>query len=205
MTTARHLMIIAMEDEAPDRPVDRGDLSLALAGAELIDLLAARTVTLDDERVVPGDPPSTSDSLLEQAASSLVREAPHESVDAWLWRRGRDLSSTYVAAFKAEGQLTRQSRRGLSFRSGPAVLTDSADHRAAASRWASAEPTLVALATAVGIPGPGGDDGEDSRSTGDDTVDTVVAAVHEALTELDAIRQRRAIEQAAFDNIWRGE
>jgi hypothetical protein len=32
----------------------------------------------------------------------------------------------------------------------------------------------------------------------------VLAAVHQAVTELAAERQRRSIETAAFDNIWRG-
>ncbi|WP_338014188.1 hypothetical protein [Streptomyces sp. CB01580] len=39
----------------------------------------------------------------------------------------------------------------------------------------------------------------------DDVLDTVLAAVHEALTQLEAVRLRRSVEQAAFDNIWRGE
>ncbi|MFJ5677458.1 hypothetical protein [Streptomyces sp. NPDC093097] len=38
----------------------------------------------------------------------------------------------------------------------------------------------------------------------DNGIDTVLAAVNGALMELEAMRQRRAIEQAAFDNIWRG-
>lgn len=38
----------------------------------------------------------------------------------------------------------------------------------------------------------------------DDTTATVLAAVNDALMELEAVRQRRAIEDAAFDNIWRG-
>ncbi|MYS50602.1 GPP34 family phosphoprotein, partial [Streptomyces sp. SID6013] len=31
-----------------------------------------------------------------------------------------------------------------------------------------------------------------------------LAAVHDAVVELAATRQRRSIEEAAFDNIWRG-
>ncbi|MFE4552342.1 GPP34 family phosphoprotein, partial [Streptomyces sp. NPDC056785] len=34
-------------------------------------------------------------------------------------------------------------------------------------------------------------------------VGTVLDAVHDAETELEAVRQRRSIENAAFDNIWR--
>lgn len=38
----------------------------------------------------------------------------------------------------------------------------------------------------------------------DDTVAAVLAAVNDTLVELAAVRQRRSIEDAAFDNIWRG-
>ncbi|MYX63583.1 GPP34 family phosphoprotein, partial [Streptomyces sp. SID8382] len=34
---------------------------------------------------------------------------------------------------------------------------------------------------------------------------TVLAAVNDAVMELEAERQRRAIEEAAFDNVWRAE
>jgi DNA invertase Pin-like site-specific DNA recombinase len=33
----------------------------------------------------------------------------------------------------------------------------------------------------------------------------VLAAVHDALRELAVERQRRELDEAAFDNIWRGE
>ncbi|WP_457757775.1 GPP34 family phosphoprotein [Streptomyces mirabilis] len=56
MTTARDLLITAM-DVDPDRPVGQGDLSLALAGAEVIDLLAADAVHLDGVRRRARPPP----------------------------------------------------------------------------------------------------------------------------------------------------
>lgn len=31
----------------------------------------------------------------------------------------------------------------------------------------------------------------------------VLAAVHDAVEELQSVRQRKDVEQAAFDNIWR--
>ncbi|MFE3139165.1 GPP34 family phosphoprotein [Streptomyces scopuliridis] len=207
MTTPRDLMITAM-DVAPSPPV-AGELSLALAGAELIDLLAAEAIRLEDDRIVPAHRPALADRLLDQAATSLTREAPYESVADWLWRRGRGLASAYLAALEADGQLTRRRRHRLPFRTGRMVLTDSPDRRRAADRWASHEPVLTALATAVGIPGrDGGDAGdketEEAPGVPDDAVETVLVAVNEALIELEAVRQRRSIEQAAFDNIWRG-
>ncbi|TLQ43001.1 GPP34 family phosphoprotein [Streptomyces marianii] len=269
MTTARDLMITAM-DVAPSRPVTQGDLSLALAGAEVVDLLAAEAVTLDGDRIVPGLGPATGDPLLAQAVSSLVREAPYELVGDWLWRRGRGLSAAYLAALEAEGLFGRPRRRGLRFRAGREAPADSADRRAAAERLASDEPVLAALASAVGIRddgvgggeegpdrekpvhpespespenpenpetgyegrhetgsgagtgseggrGTGGDRAGDGTGTGglqegsggfpsvSDDVDTVLAAVLDALTQLEAMRQRRSVEQAAFDNIWRGD
>jgi hypothetical protein len=203
MTTSRDLMIIAM-DVPPGRPVEQGDLSLTLAGAEVIDLLDAQAIALDGDHIVPGYRPTTADPLLTQAASSLVREAPYESVGDWLWRRGRGLSAAYLATLEKEGQLSRQHRRGMPFRS-TLVPADSPDRRAATNRWASDEPILAALASAVGIHGKDSEGSADSPGVDDDAVDTVLAAVQDALMQLEALRQRRAIEQAAFDNIWRGQ
>ncbi|MBB4895065.1 hypothetical protein FHS39_004132 [Streptomyces olivoverticillatus] len=200
MNTPRDLLIVTMDMES-SRPVEQGDLSLALAAAEVIDLLGSQAVTLDDERIVPGYRPALADHLLNEAAASLVREAPYESVTDWLWRRGRGLSAAYQAALEAEGQLVRQRRQGLSFRAGRPTLTDSPARHRAAERWASDEPVLATLAEAVGV---GSKRTGDSPDVTDDAVATVLAAVSDALVELGAVRQRKVIEDAAFDNIWRG-
>ncbi|WP_030724178.1 GOLPH3/VPS74 family protein [Streptomyces sp. NRRL F-2580] len=200
MTTPRDLLIIAM-DAGSGSPVEQGELSLALAGAEVIDLLAAEAVRLDGDHIVPGDQTAQADRLLEQAAASLVREEPYESVPDWLWRRGRGLSEAYQAELEADGQLVRQRRQGISFRAGQLVLADSPARRRAADRRAADEPVLTTLAGAVGV---GGKRTEDVPDVADDDVATVLAAVSDALVELASVRQRRAIEDAAFDNIWRG-
>ncbi|MFD4866804.1 GPP34 family phosphoprotein [Streptomyces sp. NPDC058412] len=200
MTTPRDLLIIAM-DTGSGSPVEQGELSLALAGAEVIDLLAAGAVGLDGDRIVPGDQAAPADRLLEEAAASLVREEPYESVADWLWRRGRGLSVAYQAELEADGQLVRQRRQGISFRAGQLVLADTPSRRQAAARWAADESVLVTLAGAVGV---GGKQTEDAPDVADDDVATVLAAVSDALVELASVRQRRAIEDAAFDNIWRG-
>ncbi|MFF3676146.1 GPP34 family phosphoprotein [Streptomyces sp. NPDC002120] len=200
MTTPRDLLIIAM-DAGSGSPVEQGELSLALAGAEVIDLLAAEAVSLDGDHLVPGDHSAQADRLLEQAAAALVREEPYESVTDWLWRRGRGLSVAYQAELEADGQLVRQRRQGISFRAGQLVLADSPARRRAADRWAADEPVLTTLAGAVGV---GGKQTEDAQDVADDDVATVLAAVSDALVELASVRQRRAIEDAAFDNIWRG-
>lgn len=201
MTTPRDLSIAVM-DMAPSHPVEQGDLSLALAGAEVIDLLGAEAIRLDGDRIVPGHRPAIADRLLDEAAASLVQEAPYESVGDWLWRRGRGLSAAYLAALEAEGQLTRQRRRGMPFRSGRTVLADSPARREAANRWTSDEPVLATLGAAIGIRDEWTGD---VSSVADDAVVTVLASVNDALMELEAVRQRRAIEDAAFDNVWRGE
>ncbi|TQF06953.1 GPP34 family phosphoprotein [Kitasatospora acidiphila] len=203
MTTARDLMITAV-DVAPSHPVEQGDLSLALAGAEVIDLLDARALSLDDDRIVPGYRPTTADPLLDQAAAALVRETPYESVEDWLWRRGRGLSAAYLATLESEGLLNRQPRRGIPLLAGRIVLADSAERRAAAARRASDEPVLTALAAALGLRGGDRTQAVDPPSVDDEGVDTVLASVHDALMHLEAMRQRRAIEQAAFENVWRG-
>lgn len=200
MTTARDLLIVAL-DAAPGRHAEPGDLSLALAGAELIDLMEARALMLDGDLIVPSDPPVTDDRLLQEAGSSLARQAPQESVEDWLWRRGRGLSTTYLSAFEAEGLVTRQRRRWLPSRTGETALADSAARRWAVDRGAAEEPVLTALATIVGVYDK---PGADLTSMTDDATTTVLAAVDDAVTELTGVRQRRAVEKAAFDNIWRG-
>ncbi|GGP73904.1 GOLPH3/VPS74 family protein [Streptomyces abikoensis] len=201
MTTPRDLLITAVE-VAPGHPVEGGEMSLALAGAEVVDLLAAGVVTLDDDRIVPGFGAAVTDRLLDQAAAALVREAPYETVSDWLWRRGRELAPAHLAALEAEGVLTRQRSHWKPFQGGRRVLADSPDRRRAKERWESNEPVLVALATAVGIRDQ---ETEDAPGVPDEAVETVLAAVNDALIELEGVRQRRAIEQAAFDNIWRGQ
>ncbi len=203
MTTPRDLFIVSL-DVASDRPVERGDLSLALAGAELIDLLHAQAISLDGDRIVPDYQPTIADPLLDQGAASLVREAPYESVSDWLWRRGRDLSSAYLADFEKEGQITRRrSRRWLLFQTTDLTLVDSLDRRQADDRWASGEPVLTALAAAIGI-----HDGrtEDSPSVTDESVLTVFDAVADAVEELATERRRRGrrLEEAAQNNRQRG-
>jgi hypothetical protein len=202
MTTSRDLLIVAM-DMASSRPVKQGDVSLALAGAELIDLLDAQAIRLDGDHILPGQQRAMDDRLLDEAAAALARQAPYESVGDWLWRRGRGLSAAYLADLEAQGQLTRQRRpRWLPLRASRTVLADSPARRLAANRWASDEPVLAALAAPLGIHHKRTGDVPDVL---DDAVATVLAAVNDAVTVLAAERQRRAIDEAAFDNIWRGE
>ncbi|MFD5492414.1 GPP34 family phosphoprotein [Streptomyces sp. NPDC001812] len=200
MTTARDLMIVALDTPSAP-PVAQGELSLALAGAELIDLMDAEAVTLDGQLVVPGLPPADGEGLLREAASSLARQAPYESVEDWLWRRGRGLTAAHLADLESEGLVTRPHTRRLSFRAGPPVPTETSARSRAADRWASREPVLAGLAAAAGI---GEQPAEDLvAELADDQVVTVLAAVHDAVMELEAVRQRRGIEDAAFDNVWR--
>ncbi|WP_330328802.1 GPP34 family phosphoprotein [Streptomyces sp. NBC_00536] len=204
MTTPRDLLIVAMDMET-GRPVEQGELSLALAGAEVIDLLAAQAVRLDGDHIVPGYQPALADRLLGEAAGALVRTEPYEPVADWLWRRGRGLSAAYRAELEAEGQLVRPRRRGISFRAGESELVDSPARRQAADRWASDEPVLSSLAEAVGVlPRDARTADSPPPDVTDDAVATVLATVGDALVELAAVRQRRSIEDAAFDNIWRG-
>ncbi|MFE4171644.1 GPP34 family phosphoprotein [Streptomyces sp. NPDC056909] len=211
MTTPRDLFLVSM-DMPSDRPVERGDLSLALAGAEVIDLLNARAVRLEDDHLVPDDPPhdtpAMTDRLLGEAASSLVRQAPYETVSDWLWRRGRGLAAVYLAELEAQGQITsQQRRRWMVLRTSRTVLTDSPARRQAANRWAADEPVLAALAAAVGIHG-GIHDAPTEEAPGvlDDTVERVLTEVEDAVGELVAERQRRVRrrEEAAEDNRQRG-
>lgn len=200
MTTAKDLFIITM-DPRPEQAVGQGDLSLALAGAELIDLIGAGAVTVDGDRIVPGGQSATDDRLLGDAAAQLTRQPPYERIEDWLWRRGRDLSAAYQTRLEEDGELTR--KRGGRLFLGPDRVepVDTPGRRRAAARRDENEPVLAALAAAVGIDGGRSDD---EPGLDDEAVTTVVAAVHDAVMELEAVRQRRTIENAAFANLWRG-
>ncbi|MDF3301787.1 GPP34 family phosphoprotein [Streptomyces tropicalis] len=198
MSTARDLMIVTL-DAGEEQPVQQGELSLALAGAETVDLLAAEALGLEGDRVVPRLTPRPDDRLLDEAAASLVRGTPYETLEDWLWRRGRGLSTAYLAALEEEGLITWRRSHWMPFRGVRAVLADTDARRRSAARWAAGEPVLATLAGAVGVRAP-----DAVPDPADDTVLTVLAAVHDALMELEAVRQRRAIEDAAFANVWRG-
>ncbi|WP_406062807.1 GPP34 family phosphoprotein [Streptomyces sp. NBC_01077] len=200
MTTAKDLFIIAMEPSV-EHAVGQGDLSLALAAAELIDLIGAEAVTVDDDRIVPGGPTTPDDRLLGEAAAGLTRQAPYERIEDWLWRRGRDLSASYQAALEKDGELTRKRSGRLPFGPERVEPADTPARRRAADRREEREPVLAALASVVGI--DGGRTG-DEPGLDDEAVTTVVAVVHGAVMELEAVRQRRTIENTAFANVWRG-
>ncbi len=237
MTTPRDLLIVSL-DVPSAHPVGQGDLSLALAGAELVDLLRAGALVLDGDRIVPGaapkapealkdpkdpkdpeppkdpenpadpvdaaapaDPAEPEDALLRAAGASLRREVPHESVEDWLWRRGNGLAAAYHSGLEADGLLVRQRHPWIPVRTGRTALVDSPARRRAAVRWRAGDPVLAGLAAALGIHD---EPAEDFGSLADESLVTVLAAVHHAVAELEAVRQRRSIEKAAFDNIWRG-
>ena len=206
MTTARDLAIVAL-DVPPGRSVEQGDLSLVLAGAEVLDLVAAGAIALEDDRIVPAPETATAtatatgDRLLDEAGAALVRQEPYETVEDWLWRRGRELATAYVDDLERAGLTTRTGGRRFPLLSGRTVPVDSPARSAAGERRASGEPVFGALAAAAGIEDKGP---EFEESLVGETVTTVLAAVGDAVMELEAVRQRRAIENAAFDNIWRG-
>ncbi|MFD7337651.1 GPP34 family phosphoprotein [Streptomyces violascens] len=202
MTTARDLLLVSMDGTAAHRTVEQGDLSLALAGAELLDLAEAEILTLDGDRIVPGPPRELDDRQLTEAAAALARQTPYESVEDWLWRRGRGLYASYLGALETEGGVTRQHRRWIPLRTGRTTVADSPERRRAVERWASGEPVLTGLAAAARLRDEPPEEFADR--TGDAVV-TVLAAVDDAVTELAAVRQRRSIEDAAFDNVWRGQ
>jgi hypothetical protein len=196
MTTARDLAIVVL-DVAADKPVEQGDLSLVLAGAEVLDLLDAHALILDGDRILPQAQAPTGDRLLDEAAEALVRQEPYESVEDWVWRRGRGLSAAYVDDLERVGLTARSRGRRFPLRTGRTELVDSAARQQAEERRAAGEPVLAALVSAAGI----GD--EPAGELADDAA-TVLAAVGDAVMELEAVRQRKVIEDAAFDNVWRG-
>ncbi|THA76060.1 GPP34 family phosphoprotein [Streptomyces sp. A0642] len=199
MTTARDLALVVLGRTAGPA-VGRGDLALALAGAEAVDLLTCGALTLEGDSMVPGPRMATGDRLLDRALDSLDRSEPHETVGDWLWRRGGALASAYAEDLEEAGLLASPRGHGWHPRPDRSAPADSPEWRAAEERVASGEPVLAALTTVLGAGEAPADAGE---SLGDAVV-TVLAAVGDAVTELEAVRLRRDVEGSAFDNIWRG-
>lgn len=203
MTTPRDLIITALE-RAADYAVEPGDLSLALAAAEAVDLLAAGAVALDGDRLVPGGRPGITDPLLADAAAALLREAPYEAPGDWLWRRGRGLADVYLTGLTAEGEVVRERHRSWLVRDTRTTLTDSPARRRAADRLAADEPVLAALTRTLGLRvDPAA---EAAPAVTDPAAARVLAALDDALAELATERRRRSRRQAdaAAENVRRG-
>ncbi|MGC2997338.1 GOLPH3/VPS74 family protein [Streptomyces sp. G35A] len=199
MTTARDLSLVATDPQTGS-VVEQGELSLALAGAELVDLVDAASVTLDGDLLVSGGPPPADDPLLLEAASLLKRGAPHETVEDWLWRRGRDLAARYRTSLEDDGLVAPARRPRNPLRRTRPAPVDASALLLARDRLTSGDPVLAGFAAAAGVTEPPAD----TLAGLTDDHAAVLAAVHQAVTELAAERQRRSIETAAFDNIWRG-
>lgn len=200
MTTARDLALVVL-GLPPDEPVEQGDLALALAGAEAIDLLDNGALTLDGDCMVPGPRTATGDPLLDRAAASLVRREPYETVENWLWRRGSKLAAAYVDHLERTGLVRHPPGHGFRLRTARTAPAESPERGRAEERRKSGEPVLAALIAELGI---GNDLPEARESLVGDAVETVLAAVGDAVTQLEAVRLRQDVENAAFDNIWRG-
>jgi hypothetical protein len=139
MTTARDLALITL-GMPTDLPVAQGDLSLALAGAEAVDLLENGALSLDGDRMVPGPRVATGDRLLDQADASLTRREPYETVDDRLWRRGSELAAAYVDDLERAGLVTHPRGHGFWLGSARPVLADSQARRGGEERRLSGDP-----------------------------------------------------------------
>ncbi|MGW5782215.1 GPP34 family phosphoprotein [Streptomyces sp. NPDC003863] len=199
VTTARDLALCVL-NLPPERAVEQGDLSLALAGAEAVGLLRRGSLALDGDRTAPCSVKATGDRLLDQALASVVRQQSWQTIQSWLWRRGKDLAETYARDLERAGLLVRPQGHGLWPGAARSLKADWRE-RSRARLLASGDPVLVALTALLGIgdfePDPVGD------ADGDVAVATVLAAVGDAVTKLEAVRLRRGVEAEAFDNMWR--
>ncbi|MFE5190328.1 GPP34 family phosphoprotein [Streptomyces sp. NPDC056628] len=199
MTTAQDLSALAAV-QGTDLRLEPGDLSLALAGAELVDLVGLQAVLLHADRLLPAASPRTEDAVLLEAASAIVRDSPYETVEEWLWRRGRDLAARYRAALVPTGHGTPSRPYRHPFRRVGTLPVDLSAVDRAIDRMKGGEPVLVALAAAAGI----AEVTDETLGDLDQDEAAVVAAVQQAITQLAAERQRRSVEGRGFDNIARG-
>ncbi|MFF0305670.1 GPP34 family phosphoprotein [Streptomyces sp. NPDC004562] len=199
MTTAQGLAVLAATEGTGPR-LEPGDLSLALAGAELVDLVGLRAVLLHAGRVLPAASPRIKDAVLFEAASGIVREPPYETVEQWLWRRGRDLAARYWRALQAataDGAPAGSSRHP--FRR-PRPLTAAPAGGRGIDRRRDGPPVLAALAAAARI----AEATDETLAELDPDEAAVVGAVHQAITQLAAERHRRSLGGAGFGTVPRG-
>ncbi len=198
MATAHDLSALAASPGAAPG-LEEGDLSLALAGAELLDLVDVQAVVLVGDRILPMVSPRHADPMLAEAAFEIVQHSPYETVERWLWRRGRHLAARYRAAVEVtapEGSAwsyRHPFRRVRPMAGSPFALRRGID------RLESGDPLLIGLAAAAGLT-----EASATRADGlaQDEAD-ILAGVHGAITQLAVERQRRSVEQGAYDNIWR--
>ncbi|WP_328863230.1 GPP34 family phosphoprotein [Streptomyces sp. NBC_00306] len=198
MTTPKNLLMITIE-VAPGHPVHPADLSLSLAGAQLVDLLEAGAIGLDKRHVVPGWQPVPPDRFLWEAATSLELTRPYQLVSDWLSSREDTLAAAYTAALEADGLAIRQRPRKHPFRRRELVLVDSPARREAVERWSASEPVLATLAGFIGIRREG-QQGSPREVRG--PVATILSAVQGAHVELEAERTERIITQAKLYEVW---
>lgn len=197
MATALHLAALAAAPGVqPD--FEQGDLSLALAGAELIDLADLHAVVLMGDRIMPAAAPRREKADRSRFGDRSGR--PHQTVESWLWRRGRDLAARYRVALRATlpeplARACRHPFRQAAPAAGPQVLCSATD------RLIAGDPVLTHLAAAAGIAEPLPADALDGL---DEDEIAVLADIHQAITQLAAERQRRSVERGGFDNLWRG-
>ncbi|MFF9044848.1 GPP34 family phosphoprotein [Streptomyces parvulus] len=179
MATAQRLSALAVVLGGEPR-IEEGDLSLALAAAELIDLIQARAVLLHGDRLLPAGLVGTGSPLLVEAASELVRDIPYETVVGWLWRRGSGLAGRYRGALEDARHLHRQAAEAV-------------------RDWN--DPVLAHLAAAAGMrPAPT----DDTSADLDPDQIAILGETHQAVTRLAAERQRRSIERGPSEGILRG-
>ncbi|MFD0053689.1 GPP34 family phosphoprotein [Streptomyces sp. NPDC127168] len=163
-----------------DPRIEEGDLSLALAAAELVDLTEAQAVLLHGDRLLPAARVETGSPMLIEAASELVRDVPYETVVGWLWRRGSGLAGRYRVAVGDARHLHRQAAEAM-------------------RDWN--DPVLAHLAAAAGMRPTPSD--EASADLDHDQI-AILGEVHQAVTQLAAERQRRSIERGPSEGILRG-
>ncbi|PSM42930.1 GPP34 family phosphoprotein [Streptomyces dioscori] len=200
MTTARDLAIVAL-GATPEGPLEQGDLALALAGAEAVDLLAHGALALDGDRMVPRPGLVTDDRLLNRAAGSIVSHEPYETIEQWLWRRGSNLAAAYAEDLQRTGLIDRSRSRWRRPRFVRTAPDGPLERPCAEERTQSQEAVLTVLLDQLGLV-----DGHQAvdEDLFEDDVARVLAAVGDAVTQLEAARLKQDVERAAFDNMWRG-
>ncbi|HEX4791531.1 MAG TPA: GPP34 family phosphoprotein [Actinospica sp.] len=133
-TLGDDIVLLALRQDGKFHTAAGQRLRLAVSGAELVELAAARHITIERGRVVVIDPSPTGDARLDAALADIQRSRRAPKASDWVAKQRSKHLGGYLAALAAEGVLRPERRKLLGVL--PSV------------RWPAADPGRVDAARA---------------------------------------------------------
>jgi len=113
-TLSEELLLLALDDEKGSVGMNASStLDTALAGAQLMDLVFANRVALEDDRIVVADASPTGDSVLDEALDRIAGDDKARKPAAWIPRLTKGLRKRLLAELVSKGAVSVDERRIL--------------------------------------------------------------------------------------------